>query len=298
MKVFLTGGTGYVGSAVLDALVRAGHQVTALVRHSEAAARVQGRGGQPIIGDLTNAASWRDAAAVADGAVHAAAEYGARVREIDAAAIDGLITLPPKKDRFLVYTSGIWVLGAAPSPVDESAPLNPIEIVSWRPDHEARVLAAGASGIRTVVVRPGIVYGGCRGIVGDILKDAANSLVRIVGAGDNHWPLVYDRDLGELYARIVGTPGASGVYHATDDGEETVNEIVAAIAEHAPTQPSIRHVPLDEARKKMGPYAEALALDQIVTSPRARELGWAPTLHSVAGNAARLFEEWRRGKAA
>ena len=58
------------------------------------------------------------------------------------------------------------------------------------------------------------------------------------------------------------------------------------------------HVPLPEARKKMGPYAEALALDQIVRSPRARALGWAPTLHSVAGNAARLFEEWKRGKAA
>ena len=57
-------------------------------------------------------------------------------------------------------------------------------------------------------------------------------------------------------------------------------------------------MPLAEARKKMGPYADALALDQIVRSPRARALGWTPSLHSVAGNAARLFEEWRRGKEA
>jgi hypothetical protein len=97
---------------------------------------------------------------------------------------------------------------------------------------------------------------------------------------------------------LVATPEASGVYHATDGGAETVNEIVAALAEHAPTQPSLRHVPLEEARKKQGPFADALALDQIVRSPRARALRWAPTLHSVAGNAARLFEEWRRGKAA
>jgi hypothetical protein len=48
----------------------------------------------------------------------------------------------------------------------------------------------------------------------------------------------------------------------------------------------------------MGPYADALALDQVVRSPRARALGWSPSLHSVAGNAARLFEEWRRGKEA
>jgi len=288
MRLFLTGGTGYVGSAVLDALVRT----------PEAASLVQARGGHPVPGDLVNAESWRVAAGSADGVVHAAVDYSARQRDVDAATVDAIEALPSRPGRVVIYTSGIWVLGPAPEPVDESAPVNPAEIVSWRPAHELRVLASAARGVRAIVVRPGIVYGGSRGIVGDLLKDAANSLVRIVGSGDNHWPLIYDRDLGELYARLVGTADASGVYHATDGGAETVNEIVAALAEHAPTQPSIRHVPLAEARKKMGPYADALALDQIVRAPRARSLGWAPTLHSVTGNAARLFEEWRRGKAA
>ena len=287
-----------MGSAVLDALVRHGHHVDALVRNPEGVARVQARGAQAILGDLQDASTWRAAAAAADGTIHAAVDYSARQRQVDTAAIDNLTALPPRKGRFLVYTSGIWVLGTAPEPVDETAPVNPVELVSWRPAHELRVLATAAQGVRALVVRPGIVYGGSRGIVGDLLKDAANSLVRIVGGGDNHWPLIYDRDLGELYARLVSTADAGGVYHATDGGAETVNEIVAALAEHAPTQPSVRHVPLAEARKKMGPYADALALDQIVRSPRARALGWAPTLHSVAGNAARLFEEWRRGKAA
>ncbi len=298
MRVLLTGGSGYVGSAVLDALVRGGHHVDALVRNSEGAASVQARGGHPVLGDLSNRASWSDAAAAADGCIHAAVEYGPRQVELDLAAIDGLTSLPQKPGRFFIYTSGIWVLGPAPQPVDETAPLNPIDIVKWRPAHEQRALAAANAGVRAIVVRPGIVYGGSRGIVGDLVKDAANSLVRIVGTGDNHWPLIYDRDLGELYARLVATPDASGIYHATDGGAETVNEIVAALAEHAPTEPSLRHVPIEEARKKQGAFAEALALDQIVRSPRARALGWAPTLHSVAGNAARLFEEWRRGKAA
>ena len=80
-----------------------------------------------------------------------------------------------------------------------------------------------------------------------------------------------------------------------DEGDERVNDLVAAIASHAKTKPSIRHMPLPEARKKIGPFADALVLDQIVRSPRARALGWSPSLHSVAGNAARLFEEWRRG---
>jgi nucleoside-diphosphate-sugar epimerase len=298
MRVFLTGATGYVGSAVLESLVRGGHRVDALVRSSEGAAKVQARGATPVIGDLMQPASWRDAAATADGAIHAAAASGARARAVDETAVGVLISLPAKSTRFLIYTSGIWVLGAAPAPVDETAPLNPLEIVSWRPAHEKRILDSASDGGRAVVIRPGIVYGGSRGIVGDLLKDAANSLIRVVGSGDNHWPLVYDRDLGELYARIVNSPTASGVYHANDEGDETVNDIVAALGEHAHTQPSIRHVPLPEARKKMGPYADALALDQLVRSPRARALGWSPTLHSVAGNVARLFEEWKRGKAA
>jgi hypothetical protein len=62
--------------------------------------------------------------------------------------------------------------------------------------------------------------------------------------------------------------------------------------------PDVRHVPIEEARKKMGPYADALALDQIVRSPRAHALGWSPTLRSVAGSVARLLEEFRTARAA
>jgi nucleoside-diphosphate-sugar epimerase len=298
MRIFLTGGTGYVGAAVLETLLRGGHSVDALVRNSQTAAIVQARGATPVLGDLLEPATWRDAAAAADGAIHAAAEYGPRTRQVDQAAVDVLASLPPKQGRFIVYTSGVWVLGPAPSAVDEHAAVNPAALVSWRPAHERRVLDAGVDGVRAAVIRPGIVYGGARGIVSDIFKDVANGLVRVVGSGDNHWPLIYDRDLGDLYLRVVNTPEASGVYHANDEGDETVNDLVDAIGAHAQIRPSVRHVPLPEARQKMGPYADALALDQIVRSPRSRGLGWAPTLHSVAGNAARLFDEWRSGREA
>ena len=295
MRLFLTGGTGYVGSAVLDALVRGGHHVDALVRNSESAAKVERRGARPVLGDLAQPDSWRDAAAAADGAIHAAVEYSARTAQVDNAALDVFTSLPEREGRLLIYTSGVWVLGPTSSPADESARVNPLEMSAWRPAHEQRVLAA--TGVRGVVIRPGIVYGGSRGIVGDLLKDISNSLVRVIGSGDNHWPAVYDRDLGELYLRIVNTPSASGIFHANDHADETVNTIVAALAEHAKTPPTVRHVPIDEARKKMGPYADALACDQLVRSTRARTLGWTPTLHSIAGNAARLSEEWRRGTA-
>jgi len=86
---------------------------------------------------------------------------------------------------------------------------------------------------------------------------------------------------------------ASGIYHANDEGDERVNDIVSAIAPYLPVRPDVRHVPIEEARNKMGAFADALALDQLVRSPRARALGWAPTLHSVGGNAARLMAGWR-----
>jgi nucleoside-diphosphate-sugar epimerase len=251
-----------------------------------------------VLGDLARPETYTDAAAAADGAVHTAFEYSARGQQVDAAALDALTHADGRPGRFLIYTSGVWILGSSVHPMDESAPLNPAELVLWRPEHEKRVLDAASKGLRTVVVRPGIVYGGSRGIVGDLFKDAANGLVRIIGSGDNHWALVYDRDLGELYLRLVNSADASGVFHANDEGDERVNDLVAAISGYASINPSVRRVPLPEARQKMGAYADALALDQIVRSPRARALGWSPSLRSVSGNAARLFEEWRRGKEA
>jgi nucleoside-diphosphate-sugar epimerase len=297
MRVFLTGATGYVGGAVLDALLRNRHQVDALVRSAQAAAELQARGAHPILGSVLEPSSWLEAAAQADGVVHTAAESGPRQREADRAAVETLVSLPAA-NRFLVYTSGVWVLGNTSGPADERSPVNPTELVAWRPAHEQRILETASAGVRAMVVRPGIVYGGGRGIVGELVKNVSNGLARVVGSGENHWPLIYDRDLADLYARLVNTPTASGVYHANDEGDETVNDIVAALAQHASIQPSVRHVPLAEARKKMGPYADALALDQIVRSPRARGLGWSPTLHSVARNVPRLFEEWRRSREA
>jgi len=296
MRIFLTGGAGYVGAAVLDALMRGGHRVDALVRNSERAAQVQARGAHPVLGDLSQPASYADAAAAADGIVHTAAEHSARGPKLDATAIDTLLSQSGTRPRFMIYTSGIWVLGNQPSPADETASLSPAPGVSWRPAHEEKVLNAATSGLRTAVIRPGIVYGGSRGIVSDLFKDAANGLVRVVGAGDNHWPLIYDRDLGELYLRVANNAAASGLFHANDEGDECVNDLVAAIADQVAVQPSVRRVPLAEARQKMGPLADSLALDQIVRSPRARQIGWNPSLHSVGGNVARLFEEWRRGK--
>ena len=198
--------------------------------------------------------------------------------------------------RFMIYTSGTLVLGQTPEPAERNAPLNPLPHASWRRDHEQLVLSASTETLRTIVVRPGVVYGGVDGVVSELFKGATNGLVRVVGDGNNHWPLVYERDLADLYARLVASTDAAGVYHANDEGDERVNDIVDAISPHVPFRPDVRHVPLDEARAKMGSSADALSCDQLLRSPRARALGWMPGVRSVAGNAARLLEEWRTGR--
>ncbi len=303
MRIFLTGATGYIGSAVLDALVRAGHEVTALVRSGEKASHVAERGAHPVVGDLANVPSFVDAAYGHQAYVHVALDAFPRAPEIDRLAIETLIacanrptTGRPPTGRLFVYTSGVWVLGRTVEATAEDAALEPAAFSAWRAPHEQMVLRAAGPNLRTVVIRPGIVYGGARGIVSDLFKDAINGLVRVVGSGENRWALVYDRDVADLYARLVALPDASGVYHATDEGDERVNEIVETIASHVAVRPDIRHVPLEEARNKQGNYAAALALDQIVRSPRARGIGWTPSLRSVSGNVPRLLEEWRAGQ--
>jgi nucleoside-diphosphate-sugar epimerase len=304
MRIFLTGATGYVGSAVFDALLRGSHDVTALVRNPAKARLIAERGGHPVTGDLAEPDSYRDAADGQDGYIHAAYDSASgRGPAIEQTALETIIAAakrPQTTDapvtRFIIYTSGVWILGRSTEPATEETPINPIAAASFRPALERLVLDAGGDHLRTMVVRPGVVYGGGNGIVGDLFKSASNGLVRVIGDGNNRWPLVYERDLADLYARLAGRDDASGIYHANDEGDERVNDIVEAIAAHVTVKPDVRHVPLEEARSKMGAYAEALALDQIVRSPRARAIGWTPSLRSVSGNVARLLEEWRTSR--
>jgi nucleoside-diphosphate-sugar epimerase len=306
MRIFLTGATGYIGAAVLEALVKHGHDVTALVRDNEKAARVSSRGARPVVGNLGDPESYKAAADAQDGYIHTASDaVNDRRPATDRVALETILAAAKRPrtvgsqspaTRFVIYTSGVWVLGRAPEPAAEDAPLNPVPLVAWRPANEEFVLGASSDRLRTIVVRPGVVYGGSKGLVGDLFKAAANGLVRVIGDGNNHWPLVYDRDLADLYARLAGRADTAGVYHANDEGDERVNDIVSAIGPYLSVRPDVRHVPIDEARHKMGAYADALSLDQRIRSPRARALGWTPSLRSVAGNAARLLEEWRASR--
>jgi nucleoside-diphosphate-sugar epimerase len=302
MQVFLTGATGYIGSAVLDAMIKGGHRVTALARDPEKAERLLAKGATPIIGELGLPKTYVEAVKAADAVVHTALESSPRgiPKEKDALELMlGAQTQASQADgkaRVFVYTSGVWVLGRTVKAAEEDAPLDPPAHVEWRPAHEDLVLSSFSASLRTVVVRPGIVYGGGRGIVADLIKDALNGLIRVVGPGKNRWSCIYDHDLGDLYVRILESPTAAGIIHATDEADEKVEDIVEAIAAQVPQRPDIRNMPMTEARKKLGAYADALALDQKVRSPKARAIGWAPTQTGIVNSVARLVEEFRNAQ--
>lgn len=302
MQVFLTGATGIIGSAVLDAMIKGGHRVTALARDPEKAERLSALGATVVIGELGTPKTYANAVMPADAIVHAALDASPRGIATEKLGLETMLAAQTQasqadgKSRTFIYTSGVWVLGQSFKAAEEDAPLNPPPHAEWRPAHEEMVLSAFSAALRTVVVRPGIVYGGGRGIVAELIKDALNGLIRVVGPGKNRWPCVYDHDLAELYLRILDSPTAAGIIHATDEADEKVMDIVEAIAAHVPQRPDIRNVPMTEARKKLGTYADALALDQKVRSPKARALGWEPTQTGVINSVPRLVEEFRNAQ--
>lgn len=295
MRIFLTGATSLIGAAVAPALVRAGHQVTAIVRPTgPVPARLREHGIDVLTGDLSDVAANRSALEGYGALVHCARDTSPRGPEIDRQVIDTW------RDVFwraggglMLYASSAWVIGPTPGPVDESAPINPPEMERDRPATERAILESQGGGVRAVVMRPGLVYGGDSGIVSDMLRDAANGIVRVVGSGDNHWPLVYRDDLVDLFVRVIAHADVAGIVHATDGSTDTVNDLVEAMSGHVTHKPEVRYMSLADARHRMGALAEALAMDQIVRSPKALAIGWSPSLTSASRNVPRLLEERR-----
>ena len=268
LNVFLTGATGYIGGAVADALLRAGHKVTGLARSLEAANKLRAKGITSFHGDLNSPVDLANAAAQSDGVIHAGTTNDGA---IDQAAVRVMLDALRASGKPLLYTSGIWVLGDTGGQVaDESWPVNPSTLVAWRPAAEQLVLAA--RGVRSIVIRPGVVYGRGGGIPADFVKSAQETgAARYVGTGENHWPLIHVEDLAGLYVLALQQAPSGALFHATDGSSYRVREIAEAAGARTESWP------LEEARKTLGAYADALVLDQLVSSEKARGmLGWQP----------------------
>jgi nucleoside-diphosphate-sugar epimerase len=280
MKILLTGGTGFIGSAVLDQLVAAGHRVTAVVRSQKSSLQVQDAGATGIIGDLFDP-EWLAAELRGhDAAIHTAAGSDERDAALNDAVIEAVIAAFGGTTKPFIHTGGIWAYGDNPA-ITEASPINPPSLTSWRPAGEQRLLD---SGVRASIVQPGIVYGHGRGIPAMLAADAGT--VPLVGTGEQRWTTVHVDDLADLYVRVLEQGPGGRAYIGASGHNPTVRELGEALGgQVAPESP-------EATIERLGGFGEALLLDQQASGKRAKdELGWQPTRPS-------LVDELRTGYAA
>ncbi|GAA2861020.1 NAD-dependent epimerase [Actinoplanes cyaneus] len=281
MKVFLTGATGHIGSAVLPALISAGHSVTALVRSEEKAAAVRAAGGEAVVGDIQNLDLVRRLAAGTEAVIATASPGDATSSSVETAfaeaVLDGL-----RPGATFLRTGGVWVHGSAPD-ITETTPRNAPALVAWREKLDLHVLAA--PGIRSVLIEPGTVYGNGIGIptvvfAGEQAGDPA--ALRLVGPGTQHWTSVHVDDLAELYVAALEQAGSGSVFLGVSGDNPTARELGEAASRRLGLDGRV--VPEDAAAlvERLGGFGEALLLDQQATGEKARrELGWKPSRRSL-----------------
>jgi nucleoside-diphosphate-sugar epimerase len=302
LSVFLTGASGYLGGALVDELLAAGHRVAALTRAAESAARLAARGVAAVVGTLAEPAGWRDAAAGHDGYVHLAQDAAARDRlDADRVALDTLAIAARRGaggPASLVYTSNAFVLGdqgGAMLHEDDPLPGGP-RWGGWRLDAERHALSLGDETVAAAVVRPGQVFGGDGGTLPLLFESAVrDGAAAHVGDGDNRWSMVHRGDLARLY-RLVVERRARGAFHGVDETPVRVRDLARAASEAAGAGGRTRAVPLDEARAALGGFADMLALDVVVGCRRSRALGWRPEAAPWPAAAADAFAEWRASR--
>ncbi|MEO7793547.1 MAG: NAD-dependent epimerase/dehydratase family protein [Thermoanaerobaculia bacterium] len=297
MNVFVTGSTGYIGGAVAAAFRRAGHRVFGLARSSEKARTLARQEIVPVLGDLEVPESFLAVARGCDVLVHCASENSSSTVARDRAAIDIFLAASSATNapRAFLYTSGVWVYGdTGGRTVDETSPLTPLDLARWRVEHEQRVLSATTSQLRTLVLRPGCVFGGAGGLTAPWFASAIVGEVEMVGDGTNCWSTVHVDDVGEAYVLAAERGPGGEALNLSDGSNPRVGEMVAAVAAAAGIPGRISSLSPDEAAERFGPLAEGLGAHQKVANARARvALGWQPRHASFVSEADLYFAAWR-----
>jgi len=275
MNVLLTGSTGYIGSAVLDALLGRGHDVLAVVRSEAAAQKLAGSGATAVVGDLGDREWLAAALRGVDGAIHLAAASDGTSAQLDDGVIDAVLAAFAGTDKPYLHTSGIWIWGEG-ADLTEQTPQQPPAIVTWRVAREQRLLDAD---VRATVVAPGIVYGHGGGIPVGVVAGGArdeDGALLLVGDGTQHWTTVHVEDLADLYVLALEAGGPGGRLIAASGQNPTAREVAEAVGG------AVRAESADATRARLGTaFADALLLDQQATGSRARALGWRPSRRSL-----------------
>jgi nucleoside-diphosphate-sugar epimerase len=284
MRVFLTGATGYLGSAVARALKKRGHDVVGLARNAEAINALRHADVRAVHGSLDTPTVIHEMVRDADAVIHCAQEHTPEGPGHDSAFLEAVLAAIHDDHEAFVYTAGSWDYGSrGDAVVAEDAPLDPPAMTKFRAQNQERVHSASSHGrkIRTVVIRPGVVYGDNGGIPGMFYEQAKKGELQMVGDGENMWPLVRIDEIADLYLRALEEAPAQSIYNGAHD-HATYGEILRAIHRSAGGDGDVPSVELADAMKTMGPIAEAFVLDtQIDSSKAERELGWKPNRPSL-----------------
>jgi nucleoside-diphosphate-sugar epimerase len=280
LRVFVLGGTGLIGTAVVRELVGRGHQLLGLARSGASAARLDHIGVTSIAGDIRSPEQWVAKLPPLDAVIHMACDFSTDMGAIDRHLLDRLLpalAAQQERPRF-IYTGGCWLFGATGDAVaTEAAPFRPLPAFAWMVPQLHRVLAAPA--IDGIVIHPAMVYAGEGGVFAPFARAAvAGQPVPVVASEAVRWPLVHAADLAQLYALALerGIPGESYIGAAIEGFQ--VGRIARAFARHYLTgheAPQI--VATDAIAAELGEWARGYALDQQLSGDKARrELGWTP----------------------
>ena len=280
MNVFITGGTGLIGTAVVAELLGHGHTVLALARSDASASAVEAAGATALRGSLADLDVLRDGAQQAEGVIHLAFSNDFSSPEVLAHAVAeetaALTTLGEAlvgSDRPLVTVSGTpWVPGR---PSTEADPLPTEGPVGGRGRTVNEILELASRGVRTSAVRmPRTVHnqgnGGFAGLLTTMARGAGVS--GYPGDGAQRWPAVHALDAAVLFRLALESAPAGSSWHAVDDEGDAVRDIAAVIGRRLGLP--VESVPTET----FGPLGQIFATDQPSSSTTTREeLGWEPT---------------------
>jgi nucleoside-diphosphate-sugar epimerase len=279
LNVLIMGATGYVGSAVDEAMTARGHKTVATARSDIARAKLQARGTSVVLADAAKPQSLIEPVKAADAVIYCVQATDADPWAVDLDAIRTIARTLAGTERSFIYLSATWVYGHTDGVADESAEIRPPAHALRRAELERMTLNMVKLGIRGHVVRTGVVYGEGGGIPAMFVHSArSRGAATILGDGSNRWATVGREDLGRLVSLVAerGKPGVA--YNAVDDYAFSLREIAEAASRGAGAQG--RTASLDA--EILGPFGQCLTLDQRVSAARAKhELGWSPSPVSI-----------------